>query len=369
MKKIGIVTWFNGGNYGTNIQALALYEYLSKNNHCFFISYCNYKRLGSFTFKLKSLARMFLKPVLYMQRMKGAFIKGAKIKLMFSKCNIFHIKNKKLLAATDDFDVLVTGSDQIWNPYYLDDFYLLAFSKNKNKIAYSSSIGVSEIPEKYKNLYITALSEFKSIAVREKSAEVLLKDILKRNDIVTVLDPVFLISQNEWRLFYKRTSPSKETEKYILCYFIGNREEYKLYSTKIANTYGLTTFYIPSVENMGIDLPGKKITDAGLEDFLSFIDNAELVLTDSFHATALSLIFEKQFFEFVRFKNDDTKSQNSRIYDLLARYGLSYRIYEGGDSVLLSKIDYDDVNKQLQRDIEFSKQYLDTAINKVSVND
>ena len=192
---------------------------------------------------------------------------------------------------------------------------------------------MQSIPDEKKDVYKNCLSHFSHIAVREKSAEFVLKALLNRNDICTVLDPVFLLSKNEWTEFYKRRISRKirnsaEKSGYIFCYFIGSRSEYKDYVEKIADAYNMPVIYIPSSENRTIVLDGKRISSAGLEDFLCYIANAALVLTDSFHATSFSLIFEKQFIEFLRFNRTDEKSQNSRILDLLEKYCLKDRIFE-----------------------------------------
>ena len=151
-----------------------------------------------------------------------------------------------------------------------------------------------------------------------------------------------------------------KNSNYIFCYFVGSRSEYKDYVEKIAGEYNLPVIYIPSSENRNIALDGKRINSAGLEDFLCCIANAALVLTDSFHATSFSLIFEKQFIEFLRFNRTAEKSQNSRILDLLEKYGLDSRLFEG-KSIPAKEIDYSVVTEKIKKDIDFSVKYLNAA--------
>lgn len=364
MKRIGVFTWFNVQNYGTALQAFALYTFLAKKNEVYLVDYFNTKKISKLSYRIKLCVKYFLAPVLKIRDcfLSGNFIKGAKISRCYRNIKIYRCSSTKRISGLEKFDILLTGSDQIWNPYYLEDFYLLGFSKNKNKISYSSSIGVQTIPYEKKDIYKNCLSNFSHIAVREKSAEFVLKTLLNRNDICTVLDPVYLLSKNEWTEFYKRGISRKirnsaEKSGYIFCYFIGNRSEYKNYVEKIADAYNMPVIYIPSSENRNIALDGKRISFAGLEDFLCYIANSQFVITDSFHATSFSLIFEKQFIEFLRFDKSDEKSQNSRIFDLLKKYGLSDRIFEGKTIPFLN-IDYTDVSKKIRKDVEFSSSYL-----------
>lgn len=367
MKRIGIFTWFNVQNYGTALQAFALYTFLAKKNEVYLVDYFNTKKISNLSYRIKLCVKYFLAPVLKIRDyfLSGNFIKGAKISRCYKNIKIYRCASTKKISSLEKFDILLTGSDQIWNPYYLEEFYLLGFSKNKNKISYSSSIGVQTIPYEKKDIYKNCLSNFSHIAVREKSAEFVLKTLLNRNDICTVLDPVYLLSKNEWTEFYKRGISRKirnsaEKSGYIFCYFIGNRSEYKNYVEKIADAYNMPVIYIPSSENRNIALDGKRISFAGLEDFLCCIANAALVLTDSFHATSFSLIFEKQFIEFLRFNRTDEKSQNSRILDLLEKYCLDSRLFEG-KSIPAKEIDYSVVTEKIKKDIDFAIKYLNAA--------
>lgn len=367
MKRIGIFTWFNVQNYGTALQAFALYTFLTKKNEVYLVDYFNTKKISKLSYRIKLCVKYFLAPVLKIRDyfLSGNFIKGAKISRCYKNIKIYRCASTKKISSLEKFDILLTGSDQIWNPYYLEEFYLLGFSKNKNKISYSSSIGMQSIPDEKKDVYKNCLSHFSHIAVREKSAEFVLKALLNRNDICTVLDLVFLLSKNEWTEFYKRRISRKirnsaEKSGYIFCYFIGSRSEYKDYVEKIADAYNMPVIYIPSSENRTIVLDGKRISSAGLEDFLCYIANAALVLTDSFHATSFSLIFEKQFIEFLRFNRTDEKSQNSRILDLLEKYCLDSRLFEG-KSIPAKEIDYSVVTEKIKKDIDFSVKYLNAA--------
>lgn len=104
-----------------------------------------------------------------------------------------------------------------------------------------------------------------------------------------------------------------------------------------------------------------------LIEFIELIKNASFIFTDSFHGTIFSIIFEKQFITLKRFKDDDKKSQNSRVYDLLNQLGLDKRLIEE-DSLVQEKyddIDYTIVRNTLNSFIQSSKNYLDRALEKI----
>ena len=363
--KIGIVTWFRSGNFGTNLQAIALYQFLSQNNDVSFVSYFDSERLFSnkkttkILYILRNILKYPLSPYLYYRRIKECknVIKGIKIQNSFRKLKICNIFNSKRLYK---FDAFITGSDQIWNPYYLKKFYLLDFVPvSIPRLSYSSSIGVDEIPNEKQEVYRRNLLKFKNLAVRENTGEILLKELLNRDDIRTVMDPVFLLSADEWKV---KLHLNENNDKYIFCYFVGNTNDNGKAIEQIMKKTGIKKLiYVPAQEYNEIKLDGFCDASAGNRDFLSYIASASLVCTDSFHATAFSLIFNRQFIEFKRFSDNDSKSQNSRIVDILSKYGLQSRLYT--DNFDYSIIDYKFVNEKLNKDIIDSKEYLESVLS------
>ena len=101
-----------------------------------------------------------------------------------------------------------------------------------------------------------------------------------------------------------------------------------------------------------------------VEDFVELIMNAEFMLTDSFHGTVFSLIFNKQFYTFERFKEDKFSSQNSRVKNLLSNVGLENRLYKFNSNMILenSKIDYNLANEKINKMIDESKQILNKEL-------
>ena len=99
-------------------------------------------------------------------------------------------------------------------------------------------------------------------------------------------------------------------------------------------------------------------------DFPSYIAFADYVITDSFHATAISINLSKKFVEFLRFKDTDGASQNSRIYDLLNHFHLKDRLYDGKDVAWIKDIDYTGIQNILEKDRKRSIEYLVNSIEQ-----
>ena len=371
MKKIGVVTWLGGGNYGTSLQSYALnhkltmmgykaYQivridithqaWLKRNLKTFLIS------LGLWTVK----QHIFLNRLPLFRKKLFMFEKEAyRFKKIYSRRSL----NKVIRC----IDVFCCGSDQIWNTAYrFDGFMFLDFAKNKKRISYASSIGVKNIPEPHKEKVAALLSRFSHISVREISGVKALKELLPTKDIVSVLDPTFLLNKEEWSdMAHKAKLEFKLPQKYMFCYFVGDRPEYIQQLQDVISKTGNKNVIAVTFQNKKIALKNVfTYYDAGPREFVYLLEHADFVCTDSFHATAMSINFGKNFVEFLRFNDDDSNSQNSRIYDLLSHYGLRQRLYDIENTEWLSDIDYSKVNDKLAKDRFLSEEYLLKAIEE-----
>ena len=241
----------------------------------------------------------------------------------------------------------------------------LDFAGDTKRVAYASSIGTNDVKEEYRDKVKELLQKFSHIGVREKTAVTELSKLTERNDIVQVLDPTFLLTPDDWNELSKDAVFETEIPKnYLLCYFIGNNTRYVNQLRKVCKTFdNKKIVIIPADENRDFTLEDAFVyRDASPVEFIYLIQHASLVCTDSFHATALSINHSVPFVEFMRFKDDDNKSQNSRIYDLLEHYGLMDRIYNGNNLSWANDISYDNVQQILSADRKFSIDYLVNAI-------
>lgn len=369
MKKVGIVTWFESENYGTALQALALNDVLKRLGYePRIIASFRYKHFG-FADEIRRILDAFGFLLFLRSHFVGCVNRRRKVKIydFFRKyTTVVRINSRaQYLKLISDVPIFVTGSDQIWNPHFLETFYLLDFAKDNKRIAYSSSIGVSELPHELKFLYKELLCKFDHIGLREDTAVSIINELLEEKKAVKVVDPTLLVSKDGW---YELIEKSKLliAEPYIFCYLIGSKKEYSSYVAKVQYELGITNvIVVTSAENDSIhldDIEAKYKHDAGLEDFVYLIKNASFVCTDSFHATAISIKLEKNFVEFMRFEDNDPKSQNSRITDILLRYKLDNRIFDIHNTEWAKSIDYSEANQVLDKDIQLSMNFLLEAL-------
>lgn len=189
-------------------------------------------------------------------------------------------------------DVYICGSDQIWNSSIVDfdDSYLLDFVKEGRKISYAAS-GISASTTQDELTHISQLiTTFDAVSVREKITQNRLSTISAKA-IEYVLDPVFLLSREEWSGICV-----KPNEKhYMFCYFAGGvSKEFERYTRDLAKKMHIRRIILmPEWRNFY--RPGKKAYEFGPIEFLSYLQNADLVCTNSFHGTAFSIIFNRPF--------------------------------------------------------------------------
>lgn len=370
MKNILLITWIGGGNFGTCLQSYALNAKL-KNlgyNVSFVqdipIKFKSYIRLA-FGFGLKVAKKILRK---FCKTANTNSLQCAKRrKFQQENYNVLRINTaSKLKEVVKNTDCFITGSDQIWNTYvHFNPRFFLDFADGKKRVAYASSIGTDDVKEEYKEAVKQHLLKFDHIGVREEAAVKALCKLTGRNDIVQVLDPTFLLTPMDWREMSKNAEIEiKIPQNYILCYLIGANSWYTKQldavkeKTKIQNIV-----IIPSAENPNFTFENAIVyKDASPIEFIHLLQKATFVCTDSFHASALSINNSKNFVEFMRFKDDDVKSQNSRIYNLLEHYGLTERIYDKCSDSWTEHIEYERVQKILDNDRKRSLDYLVNAI-------
>lgn len=365
-KNISIVTWLGYGNYGTSLQSFSLHQKLKDLGYNVnILSEYSYTGNLSFSMRLSNLLRQikFNTRWYYLQSPKLRKLHKFQKEKYNRKFILTGRQFENLLNRTD---VFVTGSDQIWNTeHQYSPFMFLDFARNVKRVAYASSIGTNNIPEKYKEKVKNHLEKFSHIGVRENTAVGILSALLKRNDICQVADPTFLLTADDWdRVSQEASFEKKMPSDYILCYFIGNRPEYAEYLNNIRHKYGIdNVLLIPSKETPNIRLDNVVTYDyAGPREFVRLIKDSSLVCTDSFHAIALSMNLSKDFVVFKRFADSDSSSQNSRIYDLLNEFGLSSRMYTNDVYERLDDIRYKEIQKAIDEKRKESLKFLINAI-------
>ncbi len=263
-------------------------------------------------------------------------------------------------------DIFITGSDQVWGPTMngsFDPAYSLQFVDDKvPKIAYAASFGKLEFNSKIEKNYCRLLSRYKSIAVREDSANQLLDSWGLKNCLGQVLDPTLLFDADEWRAIMEIEKCNNSfSGNYILQYFIHNNPKNFRYAKEFAKRKGMRLVNVnPFYHRMFTG--GRFVCCPTVSRFLSMIYNAAFIVTDSFHGTCFAINMNKQFIELL--PQDGTSTRNLSLLDLT---GLSNRIvYDYNDFESANRIiDYIPINEILKRErmksINLFKNMLDSC--------
>lgn len=363
-KKVSIITWIGGGNFGTNLQSYALHQHLLNLGYDTTIFINNYVAMTTKA-KLICLYRKLKSAVNYYL---GWNKKHRKIyQFQKTRYNIVEILTQKGLDRfLKNTDVFITGSDQIWNTYFgYNPFYFLDFAQGVKRISYAPSIGTTTIPEKYKKIVKEHLLKYKHIGVRELSAVSILSNLLNSSNVVNVLDPTFLLDATAWiKLSEDANIETDLPEKFILCYLIGNNDNYMNQIDQVKKTLGISNIVvIPAHEYPDIYVQDAIIyKNAGPIEFINLLNKAQFICSDSFHALAISINLSKEFIAFLRFNDGDLNSQNSRIYDLLNHYKLKDRLYSKDEHSWGSRIDYLPIQEILNKDRISSNNFLISSI-------
>jgi len=346
--KIGIITTHYALNYGAFLQALALQRIISglgydceiinyqpkikKYGRDYFRKIQTFKDLLAFLFRLVSV-NSFIK----FNARKKKFDTALKNEMNTS--NRVYTSYDEILKNLEYYDCFICGSDQIWNINLMYDptFFLDFHQKypSAKYIAYGPSISMSKITEDAKNLYRKHLAHFNALSVRELTGKSQLSSLIGK-EIKVVLDPVFLYGADNWENFSKLPKDVVLKEPYILCFFIGTNNLSKIAVEKVRKLIGFNLVYcnLQLRDRFHSDLI---IRDASPQEFVGLIKNASFICTNSFHATAFSIIFQKPFITTL-----NQNGRDSRMVDLLTTIGLNDRMYDLDN---IYQLDQNSINK------------------------
>ena len=253
-------------------------------------------------------------------------------------------------------DVFVTGSDQVWNPYFpcgRDSVYYLEFTSGK-KISYAASIGKNPIPENELDYVAEKVKDFSAISIREKSSVNFLKS--KNLNAEWVCDPTLLFDKS----FYEKIIIKKDIQKYILVYLVEKSELLDSILDYYKNEQGYKIVYVGSFLNRcKCDV---NYTDVGPREFLGLISGAEFVLAGSFHALIFSCIFQKEF-AILPYKNNARMEEFLQQFDLYDRY-----ISDISDLNKVTPISWNALGEKMDIFIGKSKKWLKRNIEEIEKN-
>lgn len=352
-------------NHGASLQEYALLKFLNNAGHSAEVIHYKPPYLsGHFSLWAVSNPR-FDRPIvkqLYLLAKLPERIKNLKRKKAF---DTFHQKyiptgtqlytnNDELKTNLPQADAYICGSDQIWNSFFQNGkdpaFYLNFVPDEKLKMAYAASFAIDELEDSVKPLVKENVSRLKAVGVRETSGVRILNE-LGINTAVQVLDPVFLLDKELWQQFVTPIS-----EDFVFVYDFDSNPTIKEIALQLKKEKGWKIYTV----NQNIDYADKNFWLEGPEQFLSLIAQSKMNLTNSFHSTAFSLIFEKQLVVVNR-----TDKINTRMRDLLGLFDLNnYLISSVIDFNDLEPIDYTKIQTLKQQRIEDSQHFLLNAVSK-----
>ena len=384
---IGLCIKYFHENYGGMLQALATVTYFKRMGLKYEL--VQYEKCYSKLEKIKQLPRL-LNGILINDK-KEAFLKkmGAKKHPEFLKNDAIRLKSfadfkdryftelspvfkgyKALCDGANRYSAVVSGSDQLWSPAGLPtNYYNLMFVPDSiRKISVASSFGVKQIPWYQKKRTAEFLNRIEFVSMRENRGSEIVEELTSRK-VPTILDPVFLLSKDDWA----RLIPEKKElyEPYIFAYFLGAEESYRTAVKLAAQKLGCKIValshldqYVPSDESFGDYAP----YDVDPARFLNLLRGAKYVCTDSFHGSVFSIIHQKNFVTFNRYKEGSKHSKNSRIDTLCGNLGLENRRFitaECLNAQLQSSIDYNKVSQKFAELKEITDDYLNEAFSGI----
>ena len=268
---------------------------------------------------------------------------------------------EELRSAELPYDLILSGSDQIWNPKIFPDgrfdpVFFGTFS-SRRKIAYAPSFGVPHIPEGMEEELRSYLESFSHISVRERQGREIVKEITGK-DVPVVLDPTLLLTAEQWSAM---AVPPDRSGGYILCYCISKPGALAPYIQRLAEETGLPVVQLCGIRQK-VHPRAVCVLDAGPSEFLGLFQNASYVCTNSFHGTVFSVQFQKPFFTAVA-PSELAAPESSRTFSILSRLGLTERIIgTGATAGLDDTIDWADVDRRLRAARQSSLDYLRAAL-------
>lgn len=388
MKKTAIVSCYFQPNYGSMLQALATQMALDKlgfENETIDISgFSKEIRTAKLKFFVKeSLTSSFLitklgrvKSSVSKRFLKNDYTKKAKerdkVLREFSEQNFrlspCFTSKKKLSAQCDSrYSAVLVGSDQLWLPGNIaGDYYTLSFvPETVNTVAYATSFGQASIPKSIEKATVKFVKRIRHISIREESGQRLIQKLTDR-EVPIVCDPTLLFTADEWTAI--QSDKGRINEPYIFCYFLGNNLSHRKFAERLKMETGCKIVTLPHLDeyvkydDIYSDIALYDVDPAG---FINLVRNASYICTDSFHCSVFSILYEKTFFAFRRFKSNNVHSTNSRLDTLFNITGISGRIMSGEENVsecLKLGIDYNSVCEKLKQIRTESYEYLLKAL-------
>ena len=369
--KVAVITRHSINNYGSLLQAIATQSVIEALGHeCVIIDYVRNdesirEREKTELSKKGAWNNSAMRRMLYLvMRQPESILSGFRFEKMqkqFLNLTRRYSHRDELITRKPIADCYMTGSDQVWGPVgkgEYDDCYCLSFTEESDKrFSYASSFGHTEFTPELEQYYKKWLSRYKQLLVREDTAQIMLSEW--GLNAQQVIDPTLLLPKEFWK---KYISKRQIKEKYILIYQLHNNERLGKYAATLAEKEGLKLLRVSQSLHQ-ITREGKLVWCPGIGEFLSLIDNAECMITDSFHGTAFAINLNTPFIEVL--PNNNTGTRNMSILRLT---GLTNRVLGEKDDfdIIKTRINYDAVNKIVEDERNRSIILLDKMLKTVT---
>lgn len=358
MSRVGIVTFHRAENFGAVMQSYALQTVIERLGHeAVIIDYRNktiernYHILNpAILLSRKNIIASISQYLYRFKNLKQRYLKK-KYYRHFRQQYLHSIPSKEL----SDIECLITGSDQVWNMHITggyDSFYFLdhASLTGKRKISYAASAdkNISHLLKKHENRLRKALSDYKSLSVRE---DFLKDELAPYTDkmIAVALDPTFLLDKQS----YLKIADKVKEKGYVLLYQMTKSEESERLAKQIAAERNL---HVVEVFGGYGERRGSRVLSPSPTYLLGLFANAQAVVTTSFHGVAFSLIFQKDLWVI-------DAGNNLRQRNILEKAGIPERIIKSTkEAGTNNSIDYNNVNKKLGELINDSTRFLSEAL-------
>ena len=363
MRRIGICTlYYENKNYGANLQAYALQSVVAAMGMTAELLCYHYR----------DKLRFFLRNIKNYCKPKG--MEWSNIRIRNHAIDNFNksIPHSRLYfvntikKANDYYDIFITGSDQVWNPDWINPFLALEFTDaSKKTIAYAASTGKIRLNREQQTRLKRAVDHTDFISIREAESIPALQELTSK-PVEYVLDPTLLLSRDEWNVI---CSDRIVQEEYMFCYFLGNNGNLRNVAREYAKKRGLKLVTLPYLNGryrqVDDGFGDNCLYDVSPKDFISLIKYASFVMTDSFHAAVFSHIYEREFVVSGGGKNE----MGCRMISLTKLFGTEERYIREHDEVTVevlsklenisSKLSFDRYEAMKKHSLDFLKKVLE----------
>lgn len=375
MKKVAVVNRTNLKNYGSVLQVYALCEAVKKLGNDAEVIWEQGSLSRNYDFRPNKIISTGCKLLTHPKLLKSTFsnvryvqqhiISEQTIQLFdafvdaYIERTFYSTKMMNRHKVGMMYDKFICGSDQIWctTTLYVDPLMYLRFAPKEKRIAYAPSLGRDYIPNYSRREMKKYILDIPYVSVRETMGQKLIQELTGLK-VPVVLDPTLLLGRQHWDLVKVQQEP---TAKYVLCYFLSTPT--KKTQLKLLNTIHKLQKPVIALNSRLEYLEGQvevAYPDCGPREFISYIENAECVMTDSYHGMLFSIIYHKKFWSIEReYGEFDQSSRQLSVLDML---GLGERYCREDDALISGEIDYFAAEQIMVEKRNRSLEYLSMAI-------